>query len=137
MSIVLDTNACIAAFNDAPNRVRQRLDESIAKGTAATVSSIAVFELRYGVAKSARVESNTRRLDIFLRSVRILPFDEEDGRIAGEIRATLKRQGKPIGPYDLLIAGQALRHDLLLITANVREFSRVPGLRWEDWTLPP
>jgi tRNA(fMet)-specific endonuclease VapC len=136
LSILLDTNACIAAFNGTSNNVRRRLDEIVTLGVKPAVSSIAIFELRYGVAKSARVESNSQRLDVFLRSVRPLVFDEEDARFAGLIRATLKRSGRPIGPYDLLIAGQALRHDLMLITANVREFSRVPGLRWEDWSRP-
>ncbi len=133
MSILLDTNACIAAFNGTSNNVRRRLDDATADGVTASVSSIVVFELRYGVAKSARIESNTRRLNVFLGSVRILPFDQEDAFVAGSLRTTLERRGKPIGPYDYLIAAQALRHDLLLITANVGEFSRVPDLRWENW----
>ncbi len=62
-----------------------------------------------------------------------LPFDDEDARVAGAIRAELERAGKPIGAYDLLIAGQALRHKLKLITANVSEFKRIKGLHWEDW----
>jgi tRNA(fMet)-specific endonuclease VapC len=63
-------------------------------------------------------------------------FDEEDTRVAGEIRATLEMAGTPIGAYDLLIAGQALRHDATLVTANTAEFSRVPDLRWQDWASP-
>jgi tRNA(fMet)-specific endonuclease VapC len=77
--------------------------------------------------------ANAEALDVFLRSVAVVAFDEEDASIAGSIRAELERVGKPIGPYDYLIAAQALRHGLIFVTANEREFSRVPGLRWENW----
>lgn len=79
------------------------------------------------------MERNVSALDAFLRPLQIFPFDSDDGRIVGEIRAHLERAGKPIGPYDYLIAAQAIRRELTLITANVKEFSRVPGLRWENW----
>lgn len=62
-----------------------------------------------------------------------LPFEEEDAQMAGMLRAELETAGRPIGAYDLLIAGQALRHNLTLVTANVREFSRVQNLLWQDW----
>jgi tRNA(fMet)-specific endonuclease VapC len=65
--------------------------------------------------------------------IRLLPFDEEDARAAGMIRAATESLGRPIGAYDLLIAGQALRHEMTLVTANVREFRRVKGLEWQDW----
>ncbi|PYU09346.1 MAG: VapC toxin family PIN domain ribonuclease, partial [Acidobacteria bacterium] len=65
-----------------------------------------------------------------------LPFEEEDARTAGKIRAAMEAVGKPIGAYDLLIAGQALRHKLTLVTANAKEFGRVKGLVWEDWAKP-
>jgi len=63
----------------------------------------------------------------------LLPFDEEDARIAGSVRAAIESAGKPIGAYDLLIAGQAMRHKLTLVTANAREFGRIKDLQWEDW----
>jgi len=72
-------------------------------------------------------------LETFLGPLQILPFDAEDGRIAGDIRARLEQSGTPIGPYDYLIAAQAVRHKLTLVTANEKEFSRVDGLRWENW----
>lgn len=131
--ILLDTNICIAAMNARPAFVLDRLDRAVIRHGRASISSISVFELRYGVAKSARIQANTRTLDIFLTSLRILAFDEEDAARAGTIRASLERIGSPIGPYDYLIAAQALRHDLTLITANQREFSRVKGLKWENW----
>ncbi len=86
------------------------------------------------VEKSARQEFNRRRLETFLSGPgTVLVFDEADAEIAGTIRATLEARGKPIGAYDLLMAGQAVRHDLTLVTANVSEFSRIKGLGWQDW----
>jgi tRNA(fMet)-specific endonuclease VapC len=98
------------------------------------VSSIAVFELWYGVGKSTKQEFNRKRLEKFLAGpVLVLPFEDADARIAGSVRAALEAVGKPIGAYDLLMAAQALRHQLTLVTANVSEFSRVKGLAWQDW----
>jgi tRNA(fMet)-specific endonuclease VapC len=101
------------------------------------VSSVVVFELWYGVAKSSREDFNTERLKAFLSGpVTLLPLAEEDARVAGSIRAALEISGKPIGAYDVLIAGQALNGQLTLVTANVSEFSRVQGLAWQDWAKP-
>jgi tRNA(fMet)-specific endonuclease VapC len=137
MDYLLDTNACIALINGEPASVRKRLHKVTATGTRVLVSSVAVFELWYGVAKSARPEFNRKRLQTFLSGpVTILAFDHVDAEIAGTIRATLESRGKPIGAYDLLMAGQALRHDLTLVTANASEFSRVKGLGWQDWARP-
>ena len=98
-------------------------------------STVVAFELWYGVFKSARVQQNTRRCETFFSGpIGIIPFQEEDARIAGELRAKLEAAGKPIGAYDLLLASQALRHNMTLVTANVSEFSRVKGLVWEDWS---
>lgn len=133
MTLLLDTNACIAAINGRPDVVRAKLRQAMEAGGRIAVSSVTIFELWYGVAKSARVEANAARLAIFLAPTESLPFDDEDGRAAGVIRAQLERMGKPIGAYDCLIAGQALRRGLLLVTANVSEFARVSGLRWENW----
>ena len=99
------------------------------------VSSVSAFELWYGVAKSMKQWANTERLTrFFANRVIHLPFDDEDARTAGEIRADLEKVGSPVGQYDLLIAGQALRHKMRLVTANVREFSRIKALSWEDWS---
>jgi tRNA(fMet)-specific endonuclease VapC len=98
------------------------------------VSSIVIFELRFGVAKSQRRRLNSDILDEFLSGpVGTLAFDEVDAAHAGDLRAALAAVGTPIGPYDVLIAGQALRHRATLVTANMREFERVPGLRVENW----
>jgi tRNA(fMet)-specific endonuclease VapC len=89
------------------------------------------------VAKSARREANAARLDAFIAGpIDVLPFERDDAHAAGEIRAALEAAGSLIGPYDLLIAGQARRRGLTLVTANGAEFSRVAGLAWQDWALP-
>jgi tRNA(fMet)-specific endonuclease VapC len=93
-----------------------------------------LFELRYGAAKSPHPERNAQRIADFLAGpIEVLPFGSEDAEEAGDIRAALERIGTPIGPYDVLVAAQARRRDAVLVTANTREFSRVPRLRFEDW----
>jgi len=134
LSYLLDTNACIALLNGAPESVSDRFDQAIAGGDSVAIPSVVAFELWYGAAKSARRKFNADRLDAFFASpVPLLAFDQADARAAGELRARLEARGGPIGPYDLLIAGAALARGLTLVTANLREFSRVPGLAWEDW----
>ena len=135
MSYLLDTNACIALINGKPVTVRHRFQIAIDAGAQVNVSTVAVFELWYGVEKSEHREANTNRLQTFLAGpVTLVAFDEEDAKSAGTIRATLEKVGRPIGAYDLLISGQAVRHKMTLVTANSKEFSRVKGLVWEDWT---
>ncbi|MFZ1140033.1 MAG: type II toxin-antitoxin system VapC family toxin [Candidatus Sulfotelmatobacter sp.] len=134
MDYLLDTNACIALINGQPATVRARLHKATAGGDHVLVSSIAVFELWYGVGKSTRQEFNRKRLETFLAGpILVLPFEDADARVAGSVRAVLEAAGKAIGAYDVLITSQALRHQLTLVTANVSEFSRVKGLVWQDW----
>ncbi len=134
MKYLLDTNACIALINGKASSVRTRLQKALAADAKVLVSSIVAFERWYGVAKSARPEANARLVEAFFGGpVSLLAFEPEDAKVAGRVRAALEAMGKPIGAYDLLIAGQALRHQLTLITANGREFGRVKGLEWEDW----
>jgi tRNA(fMet)-specific endonuclease VapC len=86
------------------------------------------------LSSGTKQEFNRKRLEKFLAGpVLVLPFEDADARIAGSVRAALEAVGKPIGAYDLLMAAQALRHQLTLVTANVSEFSRVKGLAWQDW----
>lgn len=92
-----------------------------------------LHELYFGAYKSARVESNLAKLATL--RFRVLQYTREDAREAARLRALLRASGTPIGPYDVLIAGQALQNGLTVITANVREFARVPGLRCEDWSV--
>jgi tRNA(fMet)-specific endonuclease VapC len=137
VNYLLDTNACIALINGKPAAVRIRFDKAIRGDSQIYISSVVSFELWYGIAKSARIDINTRRLETLLSSsVIALPFESEDSRAAGTIRAVLEPAGRPIGAYDYLIAGQAMARQLTLVTANVSEFSRVKGLSWQDWARP-
>ncbi len=135
MNFLLDTNACIALMASDGNPVQARFVRIIKKGSEVFVSSVAAFELWYGVFKSARIPLNTQRVETFFSGpLSLLSFDDSDARLAGEIRARLESVGKPIGAYDLLMAGQAMNRKMTLVTANVSEFSRVKGLDWQDWS---
>lgn len=135
MNYLLDTNAVVALLRNKPAGVRERYREAEGSGDYLAVSSVTLFELWYGVAKSARVQDNTERLRVLLSGdLDLLDFDDQDARTAGQVRVALEKRGMPIGAYDLLIAGQALRRSLTVVTANTSEFSRVTGLKWEDWT---
>lgn len=98
------------------------------------ISSITVSELLYGVAKSVQTGRNQAALEKFLMPLDILPYNEDAARHYGLTRAHLESQGTPIGPMDLMIAAHALSLNLTIVTNNVREFTRVPGLKVEDWT---
>jgi tRNA(fMet)-specific endonuclease VapC len=132
---MLDTNAVIAAPKGSPPDVAERLERELLHDVVA-LPVIALFAMRFGIAKSARRNDNIERLAIFPQlPITIVPFDAEDAEEAGDIRAVLERAGTPIGPYDVLIAGHARRRGAVLVTANTREFARVPGMKTEDWTI--
>jgi tRNA(fMet)-specific endonuclease VapC len=136
VTYLLDTNVVVALLKDRPHGVRERLRQASATDASIAVSSIVLYELWYGVARRGRWRENAERLRVFLSGrLELLAFESEDAAAAGELRASLEAAGTTIGPYDLLIAGQALRHGATLVTANVAEFARAPGLRWEDWTV--
>lgn len=129
---LLDTNALIALLRGPAEvlnrRVRQHDPEEIG------VSSISMHELYYGAYRSERTERNLALVD-GLR-LQVIDFDSDDARESGAIRAHLAGRGMPIGPYDVLIAGQARGRGLTLVTANTAEFRRVPDLAVEDWSEP-
>lgn len=130
----LDTNVIVFAINGRVPAVEQRLRQELAAGTTLLIPSIVLFELRYGIAKSVRREASTRVLDAFLaEGFELLPFDDDDAAEAGDIRAALEASGTPIGAYDTLIAAQARRRGVVLVTGNRREFERIPGLMVTDW----
>ena len=132
--ICLDTNAVIAAINLREPQTRARLEQALLEGVTVGIPAIVLYELWYGIRKSARPKANAAALATFLTlDVTPWPFEAEDAQEAGDIRAALERAGKPIGPYDVLVAAQARRRGAVLITANAREFVRVPGLKSEDW----
>jgi tRNA(fMet)-specific endonuclease VapC len=109
MKYLFDSNLCIAIMNGTARQVTASLDRAIEADGQFYIPSIVVHELWFGVAKSQQVQANTRKLLDFLRiSVKTIDFSSEDARQSGQIRAELARRGTPIGPYDVLIAGQAL-----------------------------
>lgn len=126
---LLDTNAVIAVLNSPDGGVARKLRRK--RPGNVFVSSVVLHELYFGAFKSARVERNASLVDAL--AFNALAFDRDDARSAGLVRATLSRAGTPIGPYDVLIAGQALSRRLTLVTHNVAEFSRVVNLKIEDW----
>jgi len=132
--ICLDTNIAIYVMNRRIPSVGLRLAEQLRLGTEIGLPVIALFELRYGYARSSRRADSERLLAEFLApGIAILPFEAEDAAHAGDIRADLESKGMPIGPYDCLIAAQARRRGASLITLNQREFERVPGLIVVNW----
>jgi tRNA(fMet)-specific endonuclease VapC len=133
--ICLDTNIVISIVSGRDPSFRHRLGEQMRAGIPGALPVIALFEMRYGHAKSSRREQSERLFERFLGlGIDVLPFEMEDAAHAGDIRAWLESKGTPIGPYDYLIAGQARRRGATLVTANRREFERVPGLMVTDWT---
>ena len=129
MRYLLDTNVVIALLKDPQGSERQQL-QCLAPACVA-LSVVVSHELYFGAYRSARVTENLQRLDAM--QFQVLPFDLDDAREAGKIRAELARDGLPIGPYDVLIAGQARCRDLVLVTNNRKEFDRVPNLLVESW----
>ncbi len=128
MRYSLDTNVLIAVTVRADRAVRRRLNMHRAE---CGLSSVVLFELYQGAFGSRRVEESLAVIGAI--GLPEIEFDGKDARAAGLIRADLKRKGTPIGPYDLLIAGQALARGLVLVTANVGELRRVEGLEVEEW----
>lgn len=131
MRVLLDTNICIYMIKNKPPEVRKHFERFVPGDIA--ISSITVAELQYGVEKSAAREKNSLALEAFLLPLEIAPFDTESALVYGKIRAELEKKGKPIGSMDMLIAAQAIAQDFTLITHNLKEFERVPGLRCETW----
>jgi tRNA(fMet)-specific endonuclease VapC len=132
---LLDTNAVSAILKERPKHVRQRFRMVVERGDSVALPIIVRHELHYGARRSPNPPLNFERLDALLSQLsEAEPFTIEDAEISGDLRAELAARGEMIGPYDLLIAAQALRLKATLVTANVREFSRVPGLAWEDWS---
>ena len=130
---LLDTNAIIALLTQRSERLLARI-RALQPGQIG-LSAVVVHELYFGAYKSQKIDFNLETIRRLLADIVVLELDREDARAAGEIRAALARKGTPIGPYDVLIAGQAVARKLTLVTNNTAEFSRVDTLRLEDWTL--
>ncbi len=131
----LDTNIVIKIMLRRSEAAVTRLEDEIERGSPLFLSSIVFYELAYGIAKSTHTKKNSERLSEFLLPITdIIPFERDDAVEAGDIRATLERQGTPIGPNDVLIAAQVRRRRGVMVTNNLKEFSRIPGLIVADWT---
>lgn len=136
MNYMLDTNTCIYLMTGNQPAWQQNILarlEALAARDEVYLSSIVVSELQYGVQKSRWRKTNTNLLDEFLMDFQLAAYDEVAAQHYGLIRTTLEKKGHPIGPLDTLIAAQAVSLDMVLVTHNMREFSRVPRLRVEDW----
>lgn len=130
MRYMLDTNICIYAIKHQPASVLQALREHESAGIG--VSSITVAELEYGVAKSGSAR-NAKALRQFLEPLEVADFDRGAAHAYGPLRSTLEVAGTPIGPLDTQIAAHALALGVTLVSNNLREFQRVPGLRLVNW----
>jgi len=128
---LLDTNICIYIINKRPEQVVKRI--KTLKPTQIKLSSISLGELEYGVSKSKNRDQNRHALMDFVSAFDIVDFDDNDAEIYGLIRADLEKKGQIIGPYDMQIAAQAMTRDLILVTNNIDEFSRIMKLKLENW----
>lgn len=127
---MLDTSLCIRVLRDRPSALRERFNRA---AEDLCTSTIVLTELLHGAAKSARPEHNRREVERLIARLDLLAFDGDAAQHASDIRARLERQGRPIGGYDVLIAGHARSRGLTVVTGNLSEFGRVEGLRAEDW----
>lgn len=131
MSYMLDTNICIYAMKNKPEKVLQRLKEEINDGVC--ISSITLAELEYGMKHSSNPAKNEQALLRFLLPFDVLPFGAAAASEYGEIRAYLQKVGTPIDAMDMLIAAHAKSEDIVLVTNNTRGFEQVVGLELENW----
>ena len=130
LEYMLDTNICIYLIKNRPAALRERFDQL---AEALCISTITLGELLYGVQKSARRSQNLQAVEEFAARLEVLPFSVKAAAHFGQIRAELARAGRPCGTYDLLIAAHARSEGLVLVTNNVCEFERIPGLRIDNW----
>lgn len=131
MRYMLDTNICIYAIKHKPQKVFLKLQEVNPEDVC--VSSITYAELVHGVEKSAAIEKNRLALSMLFANIEILNFDVDAANCYGKIRADLEKKGTPIGPLDMMIAGHTMSKGYIVVTNNVKEFSRVPNLKIENW----
>ncbi len=132
LKYLLDTNIVIYTMKKRPQQVKARFEQN--NGRMA-ISSVTVGELVFGAERSQHVERNLTDIEALFSRLDVLPFDSKAAYHFGQIRAALYQAGQPIGPYDMMIAGQARSLGLILVTNNTKEFKRVPGLIMEDWSI--
>lgn len=130
LKYMLDTNICIFTLKNKPEAVREAFNRHHGQ---LCISTVTLMELIYGAEKSAVPERNLAVVEGFAARLEVLNYDSHAAAHSGQLRAELARAGTPIGPYDQMIAGHARSVGLVLVSNNLREFQRVPGLRVEDW----
>jgi tRNA(fMet)-specific endonuclease VapC len=131
LKYLLDTNIVIYTMKNRPQDVKRRFQQHHGQ---MGISAVTLGELVFGAEHSQQVERNLADVEAMAARLEVLPFDSKAAFHFGQIRAALYRAGQPIGPYDMMIAGQARANGLILVTNNVKEFERVPGLLLEDWS---
>lgn len=130
LEYMLDTDICIYIMKRRPIDLADKFDALVDK---LCISTISLAELHYGAEKSARRQENFGAIERFTARMVILPFSARDASHYAQIRAALERLGTPCGTHDMQIAGHARSQGLTVVTNNMREFSRMPGLRAENW----
>lgn len=130
LKYLLDTNIVIYTMKNRPQQVKKRFQQHQGR---MGISAVTLGELVFGAEHSQQVERNLADIEAMAARLEVLPFDNKAAYHFGQIRAALYRTGQPIGPYDMMIAGQARAMGLILATNNAKEFERVPGLLLEDW----
>ncbi len=130
LAYMLDTNICIYVMKTYPPDLREKFN---ALAEQLCISSITLGELHYGAEKSARRAENLTAIEHFAARLEVLPFGAKAAAHYGQLRAELERAGTPSGPHDMQIGGHARSEGLIVVTNNMREFTRMPGLRSENW----
>lgn len=127
---LLDTNILIYTIKNRPKQVREMFNRH---SQQMSISTVTVGELIYGAERSSQPERNMADIEGLIARLGVLEFDASAAYHFGQLRAELYSKGQPIGPYDMMLAGQARSRGLILVSNNVKEFERVPGLRIENW----
>jgi tRNA(fMet)-specific endonuclease VapC len=130
LKYMLDTNIAIYTIKNRPPQVREAFK---AHDGQMCISTVTLMELIYGAEASVAVDRNLRVIEGFAARLEMMPYDNEAAAHTGQLRAELKRAGRPIGPYDEMIAGHARAKGLVVITNNMKQFENVPGLRLANW----
>jgi tRNA(fMet)-specific endonuclease VapC len=130
LTYMLDTNICIYVMKNYPHDLKEKFN---LLAEQLCISSITLGELHYGAEKSERRADNLTAIEDFVARLDVLPFGTKAAAHYGQVRAELERAGTPCGPHDMQIGGHARSEGLIVVTNNLREFSRMPGIRTENW----
>ena len=130
LKYMLDTNIAIYTIKNKPSEVREAFK---AHDRQLCISAVTLMELMYGAEASAAVERNLRDIEGFAARLDVFPYDNEAAAHTGQLRAELRKIGRPIGPYDEMIAGHARSRGLVVVTHNIKQFENVPGIRLTNW----